>query len=148
MKTIDFLNALRNAPDKELLFVNESGELVHRGYHLTEIKAASYQTVDCGGQSNDWHETILQLWVPEDADDDYMKADKFIRIFDSVRSKVPLNEDADLRIEYGDENFFPSVYNVASMSSDRQSVRILLQAPETTCKARDRQSSEADACCK
>jgi hypothetical protein len=33
----------------------------HRGYHLTELKAASFETVDCGGQTNRWQETIVQL---------------------------------------------------------------------------------------
>lgn len=148
MTTKDFLSALRAAPDKELVFINAAGAAIHRGYHLTEIKAASYETVDCGGQNNRWNETILQLWVPADADDAYMKAGKFIRIFDSVRSKIPLQEDVDLRIEYGDENFFPSVYNVTSVSAGAESLRVVLEAPETTCKARDRCSTEADACCK
>src|SRR5437016_6255088 len=104
MKTKEFIEALRNAPDRPLIFVNEEGDRIHAGYHLTEIKAASYDTVDCGGQGNRWSETVLQLWVPEEADDDYMTAGKFIRIFDSVRAKIPLQEDVDLRIEYGDDN--------------------------------------------
>ncbi len=51
-------------PDHQLIFENETGDTVHAGYHLTEIKAAHFDTVDCGGQTNRWDETILQLWVP------------------------------------------------------------------------------------
>src|SRR5205823_1437954 len=80
----------------------------------TEIKAASFETVDCGGKTNRWNETILQLWVPEDAEDTYMKSDKFLRIYDKVRRLVPVDEEAEIRIEYGDENFFPAPYHTSN----------------------------------
>ena len=149
MRTKEFIDALRAVPDKHLIFVNSEGDTIHAGYHLTEIKAASYETVDCGGQTNRWNETILQLWVPEEAEDDYMTAGKFVRIFDSVRAKIPLNEDVDLRIEYGDDNFFPSVYNVSSAEVDEDSLRILLEPPGTSCKARDRRAAgeKVGMCC-
>ncbi len=149
MKTKEFFDTLRAAPDKRLLFVNSEDEPVHSGYHLTEIKAVSYDTVDCGGQTNQWSETVLQLWVPEEADDDFMKAGKFARIFDSVRASVRLREDADVRIEYGDDNFFPSVYDVCSITADADTVRVLLEPPRTTCKARDRRTAgvQAATCC-
>jgi hypothetical protein len=65
MKTREFIEALRNSGDKELIFANANEQTIHAGYHLTEIKAASFETVDCGGKVNHWNETILQLWVPE-----------------------------------------------------------------------------------
>lgn len=148
MKTKQFIETLRLSPEHDLIFINSEGISVHTGYHLTEIKAVTYDTVDCGGQRNDWNETILQLWVPEDADDEYMKAGKFVRIFDSVRSSIPLREDANVRVEYGDENFFPSVYDVRSVETERNTLRVLVEPPETTCKARDRRaSSKAEASC-
>ena len=64
--------------------------------------------MDCGGKTNRWNETILQLWVPEDAEDNYMKSDKFLRIYDKVRRLVSVDEDAEVRIEYGDDDFFPA----------------------------------------
>src|SRR5688500_9100371 len=51
MTTQDFIAALRKTPDHQLIFENESGDSVHAGYHLTEIKAAHFDTVDCGGQT-------------------------------------------------------------------------------------------------
>jgi hypothetical protein len=147
MKTKEFIDALRAAPDQELIFVNDGGNAIHAGYHLTEIKAASYDTVDCGGQENRWSETILQLWVPEEAEDDYMSAGKFVRIFDSVRAKIPLKEDVDLRIEYGDDNFYPSVYNVRSVSVEGNRLNVLLEPPAMSCKARDRRTADAGSCC-
>jgi hypothetical protein len=153
MKTSEFISALRAAPGNQLLFVDLHGHAVHSGYHLTELKAASFETVDCGGRTNHWQETIVQLWVPVSPDDDYMPVAKFLKIFDKVRGLIPLNLDAEIRVEYGDENFFPAAYYVHSVTSDYTTTRVLLEPPRTTCKARDRRmattesSSTSDSCC-
>ena len=147
MKTKEFFDVLRASPDRELMFVNHEGIAVHRGYHLTEIKAAIFDTVDCGGQRNGWAETILQLWVPTEPDDEYMRAGKFVRIYDKVRGSVPsLNENAIVRIEYGDENIFPSVYSLDSVTRDGEKLIVSFSPPETTCKARDRRAAGAECC--
>lgn len=151
MTTQEFIAALRKAPDHQLIFENEAGASVHAGYHLTEIKAAHFDTVDCGGQTNRWDETIVQLWVPAAAGDDdgYMTAGKFLRIFDKVTAMIPLNLKAEVRVEYGDENFFPSLYQVESVSTEDGATRVLVAPPAPTCKARDRRLAEveAGACC-
>jgi hypothetical protein len=105
---------------------------------LTELKAASFNTVDCGGRVNQWNETVVQLWVPPLPDDDYMTSAKFLNIHDKVRGLVPINLDAEIRVEYGDENFFPSTYHVRSIIHESNTTRVLLEPPATTCKARDR----------
>jgi len=151
MTTKEFIAALRKTPDNGLIFEDEAGHRVHAGYHLTEIKAAHFDTVDCGGQTNRWDETIVQLWVPADSDDNdgYMTAGKFLRIFDKVTAMIPLQLEAEVRVEYGDENFFPSLYHVEAVTSEDGATRVLLAPPSTTCKARDRRLAEveAGACC-
>ena len=82
MKTNEFVSELRRAPNNQLIFADLDGHTVRRGYHLTELKAVSFRTVDCGGQTNQWEETIAQLWVPPDPDPNYMTAAKFLKIFD------------------------------------------------------------------
>ena len=149
MKAADFISKLRRAPTNQLIFVDLQGHAVHRGYHLTELKAASLQAVDCGGQTNEWQETIVQLWVPSAPDRDYMTVGKFLNIFDKVGGMIPLHPDAEIRIEYGDENFFPSTYHIQSMTHNHGITRVLLTPPATTCKARDRSTalSTSGSCC-
>jgi hypothetical protein len=150
MKTNEFIAALRGAPNKQLVFVDLDGHHVHTGYHLTELKAASFETVDCGGQTNRWQETIVQLWVPAKPENNYMTAGKFLKIFDKVGGMIPLDLETEIRVEYGDENFFPSVYHVRSVASAQGVTRVLLEPPATTCKARDRRVAtlpEEDSCC-
>lgn len=147
MKTNEFISELRAAPSQPLIFESVAGHRVQAGYHLTELKAASLRTVDCGGKVNQWPETIIQLWVPPDPDDEYITAGKFLKIFDRVRGMIPLETEAEIRVEYGDENIFPSTYHVRSVSHDRGSTCVLLEPPEATCKARERRNCSEKACC-
>lgn len=150
MKTNEFISTLRAAPSNQLIFVDFGGRAVQSGYHLTELKAASFETVDCGGQVNRWPETIVQLWVPSHTDNEYMTAVRFLKIFDKVRGMIPLDHNAEIRVEYGDDNFFPSTYHVRSVTHDQTTTRVLLEPPHTTCKARDRRVetlSATDSCC-
>ena len=148
MTTKEFIAALRSTPENELIFVKEAGEAIHAGYHLTEIKAAHFETVDCGGQTNQWDETVVQLWVPANADTEYMTAGKFLKIFDKVTGMIPLRLETEIRVEYGDENFFPSLYHVEAVNRDRGTTRVVMTPPTTTCKARDRGLANTEACCR
>jgi Family of unknown function (DUF6428) len=147
MKTSEFITLLRRSPEKHLVFVNEEGTTIRSGYHLKELKAASFYTVDCGGQKNRWNETIVQLWVPQEADDDFVTAQKFLGIYDKVGGMIANDPDAEIRIEYGDENFFPSNYDVDLVTQDEESIRVQLRPPQTTCKARDRRAEVGVSCC-
>lgn len=147
MQTQELIAKLRRSPYKQLVFENEEGAPIHGGYHLTELKAASFDTVDCGGQKNRWNETIVQLWVPEDEDsDEFMTAKKFISIYDKVSGMIALDAKAEIRFEYGDENFPPSNYHVGGVTEDERTMRVELLPPQATCKARDRREQGATCC--
>ena len=147
MTTRDFISRLQAAAAKQLVFTNSDGAMVRGGYHLTELKAASFDTVDCGAQKNQWNETIVQLWVPEEEENcERMTAAKFLAIYDKVARLIPLDVTAEIRFEYGDENFPPSNYHVEKISENEIELRVQLRLPQTTCKARDRRESGA-ACC-
>ena len=134
MTTRDFISRLREAAAKQLVFTNSDGATVHDGYHLTELKAASFDTVDCGAQKNQWNETIVQLWVPEDEENgECMTAAKFLSIYYKVVRLIPLDPTADIRFEYGDENFPPSNYHVENISEIPAELRVQLRLPQATC---------------
>src|SRR5262249_23411672 len=147
MTTHEFINRLQEAPAKQLIFANSDGATIHGGYHLTELKAASFDTVDCGAQRNHWHETIIQLWVPEEQEpDDFMSAKKFLAIYDKVAGLITVDPRAEIRFEYGDRNFPASNYHVESITENETDLCVELRLPEATCKARERRESGA-ACC-
>src|SRR6266513_588036 len=148
MRTQDFISRLREAAAKALVFINSNGAMIHGGYHLTELKAASFDTVDCGVQKNQWNETIVQLWVPEQEEEkgERMTAAKFLSIYDKVARLISLDVTAEIRFEYGDENFPPSNYHVENIREIPAQLRVELRLPQMTCKARDRRKS-GEACC-
>ena len=144
MRTKDFISRLRDAPAKQLVFTNSDGAIIHGGYHLTELKAASFETVDCGAQRNRWKETIVQLWTPEEQENGkFMTAAKFLSIYDKVAPLISLDQAAEIRVEYGDGNFPPSNYHLENISETETELRVELRLPQATCKARDRR----EACC-
>jgi len=147
MTTHDFISRLREAPAKQLVFTDSDDATIHGGYHLTELKAASFDAVDCGAQKNRWNETIVQLWVPEEQENrEFMTAAKFLSIYDQVARLISLDMTAEIRFEYGDENFPPSDYHVEKISENEAELRVQLRLPQTTCKARDRRESGAGCC--
>ena len=147
MKTREFIEQLRGSRSRQVLFVDENDTTIHGGYHLTELKAATFDTVDCGGQKNRWHETIVQLWVPANEEsDEFMTADKFLSIYDRVSGMIALDPEAEIRFEYGDENFAPSNYHVVRLMEDADTIRVELRPPQATCKARDRRTEGASCC--
>lgn len=78
-----------------------------------------------------------------------MTAAKFLKIFEKVRGMIAVNVNTEVRIEYGDENFFPSTYHVRSVTHDQTTTRVLLEPTRASCKARDRRvgtSSTTDSC--
>ena len=86
--------------------------------------------------------------MPEEAEEDYMEAGKFVRIYDKVRGLVSVDENADVRIEYGDENFFPAAYHVSNVGKGEDKLRVVLEPPAMTCKARDRaRDVRGEPCC-
>jgi len=41
--------------------IDYGGRTIRPGYHVTEVKAGSFGTLDCGGNPDAWRETILQV---------------------------------------------------------------------------------------
>jgi Family of unknown function (DUF6428) len=147
MKTREFIEHLRGSPGKQVVFADKDDTTIHGGYHLTELKAATFDTVDCGGQKNRWNETVVQLWVPENEEsDEFMTADKFLSIYNRVGGMIALDREAEIRFEFGDENFSPSNYHVVQVTEDADRIRVELRPPQATCKARDRRMEGASCC--
>ena len=71
---------------------------------------------------------------------------KISLIYDKVARLISLDVTAEIRFEYGDENFPPSNYHVENISEIPAELRVQLRLPQTTCKARDRRKS-GEACC-
>lgn len=141
-----FLETLEKAGNRHLVFMLNGNLLVAPGYHVTEIKALSYDAMDCGGQAAQWRETIVQLWVPEAQEESgFMSARKFLSIYRRVASSMRVDSNAEIRFEYGDVSRPAINYHVGSLEPEQDKLLVHLRAPNVTCKARDRRVQSS--CC-
>lgn len=134
-----FLQELRSNLETPLMFTLPNGQTVPEGYHLTELKSVNVQAMDCGGQSESWAETIIQLWsAPEGEPGRQMTGKKFLEITDQVLKVVPVNMDANLKIEYGLGGEPAAHYRVGSLRLEAGILNANLEPLPVSCKARDR----------
>ena len=137
MNTKTFLNTLKNNLNKELLFEYAPDKFVNANYHITEIKNLNIDAVDCGGGTNHWEETIVQVWENplEYRKRTFMKTSKAVEIFDRVNSIKPLLTDAEIKIEYGNKSFHTANLIVHTIVENDQSIIVKLHPDATQCKA-------------
>jgi hypothetical protein len=139
MKTSEFLKILRDHPSKSLIFEYGSGNKVGDNYHITEVKNTSIESVDCGGQTDAWRETVVQLWEnPAEKDKpNSMSAYKAKAILDRVHSLRPMVPDATIRFEYGNASFHTAQLYVQGIIPEDGSLTVVLASSPTLCKAED-----------
>jgi hypothetical protein len=142
-----FLDRLRGAkPDQQVVFQLDQAVLVETGYHVTEVRAVTYSTMDCGGVADQWKETVIQLWNPGDEPErEYMTVKKFLAIYDRVAEHIPVSDNAEVRFEYGDMYRAAASYHVERIESREALILVHLRAPAVTCKARDCRARRPDA---
>ena len=139
MKTNEFLSILETHREKSLLFEYQRGNFVDANYHITEVKNIHIEAVDCGARSDSWKETLIQLWESPDEKDttSYMTAYKALGILKKVNKIRPLEQEAELKFEYGNKNFHTAQLFVNEYSWNERQIIVKLAVEKTTCKARE-----------
>lgn len=151
MNTSSFLTLLRQNTDLPLVF-RAQGDIVSPGYHLTEVKRVTYETMDCGAMTHNWAESQFEIWVPPLADvtpgRGHMPASKFLRIIDRVEAKLPLNGEAEARIHASFEGQPAALHEIKSVEVRDAQLWIELTPDRARCKAAERRvASLTGACC-
>jgi hypothetical protein len=143
------LAALAPHEDKALVIDYGDGREVQAGYHVTEVKAGSFVTLDCGNNPDAWQETILQVEdIPAAEGKSFMRVGKFRSILAAVDRKVRLNADARLTLEVSRPDEAMRVYDVATVDIGEDRAVIRLGERPAICKPRHRAAQgQADACC-
>lgn len=151
-RTNDFIAQLQPHIDKRLAFEYD-GRRIQPGYHVTEIKAASFRSLDCGARPQQWEETIVQLWdVADGPERGHMSVRKFMGIWRKVDSDVGLNGEAEIKFEWGDATAPAVHYVFGSLREEGDSVIVSVEPVRATCKPRDewwlaQEGASAQACC-
>lgn len=153
MKTREFLQLLSEHPRRPLEFEYRTGSRLRPGYHITEVKNLQIDATDCGGRTDSWQETVIQLWespVPETSPRP-ITARKALAILDRVDRSRPLLQESLLKFEYGNAEFHTAQLHVAHAYLDGEALVVALTPERTQCKASDlcgvpEPASNASAC--
>ena len=133
------LSALAPHDDKALVIDYGDGHEVQAGYHVTEVKAGSFVTLDCGNNPDAWQETILQVEdIPAGEGNSFMKVGKFRSILAAVDRKIRLNADARLTLEVSRPDEAMRVYDVAAVDIEDDRALLRLGERAAICKPRHR----------
>jgi hypothetical protein len=144
-----FLGKLQDHGGKALIFVY-GGRALSPGYHVTEVKAAQFGSLDCGANPEAWRETIIQLWDVEEPGRTFMPVAKFLAIMWKVAEQVPFDQTARLTFEVSDSTRAMQIFGLGEISVDDEAVRASLEPRPASCKPRDRwldQQTAAQNCC-
>lgn len=143
-----FLTQLRDASPRLLEFRLHGDPLVPAGYHVTEVKAVTIESMDCGGKANAWRETVIQLMdgTAEEARQGFMTTQKFLGIYDRVAAHIPVHADAEVRFEYGNVTQPAMQYHLSGVEVQPERVLVNLRQPGVTCKASGASSSQGQCC--
>lgn len=131
-----FKELLENNKDLHLQFRYDDGKFVDNSFHITEIKLAPITSVDCDGVMNKWTEVIMQLWEPDEKQTERsMKVGKALSIIAIVEKILPLDDDADLKIEFGNSQFDTRQMLPAYITAESDTLTVNLSPGYVQCKA-------------
>ena len=155
MKTKEFLNALRDNQHLDLVFSYNNGHEISPGYHITEVKNILIDSVDCGGKTDQWRETVIQLWEsPNQKEKEApMTGLKALGILNKVDRLRPMDLEAELKFEYGNQRFHTAHLAVANLEQKDRKLIVSLREVPADCKAKSEcgvpepAAVAADACC-
>ncbi|WP_375452179.1 DUF6428 family protein [uncultured Devosia sp.] len=148
--SLDQLLAALESHEAKLLVIDYADRRIQPGYHVTEVKAGSFVTLDCGGNPDAWQETVLQVEdIAASEGRTFMTVAKFCGILVLVDRKVRLNGDARLTFEVSRPGEPMQVFDVADVAIENETAVLRLAARPAICKPRHRaeQEAAAPACC-
>jgi len=139
MKTKEFLTLLNEQTAKSLIFEFLPGQRVGANYHITEVKNTKIDSVDCGGSTDTWNETVVQLWESpsEKNKTEFLTTSKALAILERVNSMRPMDQEAVIRFEFGNEIFHTAQLFVNETQAGENALLIRLGVQPTACKAEE-----------
>lgn len=135
----EFLELLQNHRHSRLQFEYGEGARLRSDYHITEVKNVHIDATDCGGRTDAWKETVIQLWESPEVEHrgPSISAGKALAILNRVYKVQPLMADSLLKFEYGNANFHTSQMEVVDTFLEGDLLILRLGSEATQCKAEE-----------
>jgi hypothetical protein len=127
---------------KPLQFMLNGKQLVPDDFHVTEVKRATIESLDCGHGTHSWQEIIVQLWSPSgklQTAKPAMSGHKSLSILAQAKVGPQLEADVPLRIEFGNHERPAVQYDIAGIHMSDEVIKVGLEPPRVGCKPRTQQ---------
>lgn len=148
MNTSTFIETLISNTGKKLQFVLPDQSMITGDLHITEIQHHSVNSVDCGGNSHTYNETVLQLSINESSTSNAKwTTDKALKIIDTVGKKSHYHDHAGLLIEFGDTARPTIRYSIRKIEESTDTVSVRLSVKPTVCKPSLNAGKKMVSCC-
>lgn len=118
-------------PDLPVKLRTQSG-VIGAGYHVTELKLAQIQSIDCAGRLSTWEESLIQVLDAEDGDP--LVAGKVAAILRRSAAALPDLADAPMAYELSPGNLGLARYHLTGLSMDGDSLLLDLGSDRAQCK--------------
>lgn len=148
----NFIDALSAAPETELIFTVE-GEDIQPDYHVTEIKLAHVRGLDCGKQTDEWDESLVQLLdgpAEPSPNAEFMSVATFLKIAGAGDSAIKAFDGSELYFEFSSGNRALSKLSVHNVSVTDGRTIVELGPVSAICKPAFRGQTEnvnQSGCC-
>ena len=134
----DLVAALAEFPsDSPLVFVTDAGR-INGGYHVTELKHARINGIDCGGHRSEWDEVSVQIL--DGGMGPHMAVGKLLTIVEKSLAAMPELADAPVHVEFAPGNIGLRRYGMAAAEGDGEEVIVRLSEQRATCKLVERKA--------
>ena len=135
----EFMELLHGHRHCQLQFEYSEGKRLRPDYHITEVKNVHIDATDCGGRTDSWNETVIQLWEAPEAEHrgPSISAGKALAILNRVHKAQPLMAESPLKFEYGNAGFPTSQLEVVGSVLEDPFLILQLGSEATQCKARE-----------
>jgi len=136
--------------DSALVFTHD-GIAIKPGYHVTEIKHAKINSLDCGSGTDSWEEIVIQILDGSSLSlSDHMSGSKFLNILRGSMKTLEISDNTQLYFEYAPGNGPIRKLTAESIRTDDDATTISLSGASASCKPFERAKESLGvgaACC-
>jgi len=147
------ITTLRANPDLPVVFT-QNERAISPGYHITEVKTAVVDSLDCGQGTDQWQELVIQLLDGNaGSSNTYMQSATMAGIMNQALNNTQVDDSTHLYFEFAPDNASLQKSTVRAIETANNTITIELAITSAQCKpfqralASGKASTGASGCC-
>lgn len=133
--SIDALvSTLSRNPTLPVVFT-QNEHTISPGYHITEVKTAVVNSLDCGQGTDQWRELVIQLLDGKaDSTGTFMRSETMMNILNKALNIEQSVDNMDLYFEFTPGNAALQKSSISAIDIENNTITIALAATSAQCK--------------